>query len=120
MRSSGPGGQHANKVETAIQLRFDIRASSLPEDLKLKLLNLKDQRVTAQGEVLIRSSRYRSRQKNLEDAVSRLNALINKVAQPRKKRIPTKKPRAVEEQRLKEKSRKSELKESRKKPDPPL
>jgi ribosome-associated protein len=118
IRSSGPGGQHANKVSTAVQLRFDIRASSLSDDLKLKLLEFKDKRISRDGIIIIKAKRYRSQYKNRADSIRRLIALINKVNSPRKKRKPTSPSKASVEDRLRGKAKRSKLKEQRKKVDP--
>ena len=114
-RSSGPGGQHVNKVSTAIQLRFDIQNSSLPEFCKERLLNMNDKRITASGEVLIRASEYKSQSKNREAAVERLVDLIKTTLVTRKKRKPTKPSAAAREKRLERKSKRSKTKAMRKK-----
>jgi ribosome-associated protein len=89
VRAQGPGGQNVNKVSTAVQLRFDIGASSLPQDLKERLLNLRDQRITKDGVVVLKAQRHRSQEQNREDAVARLVALLQKAAAPPKKRTAT-------------------------------
>ena len=80
IRSQGPGGQNVNKVSTAIHLRFDIRASSLPDFYKNALLELKDRHITQAGEIIIKAQRSRSQEQNREDALNRLAALIRSVA----------------------------------------
>lgn len=115
-RSSGPGGQHVNKVSTAIVLRFDINASSLPEKVKLRLLQTKDSRITDEGILVIKSSAYRSQLRNREAAVLRLNEIVRAAAKERKKRKATKPSKTAVEKRLEEKTIRSEIKESRKKP----
>src|SRR5512135_2245402 len=90
MRSQGAGGQHVNKVSTAVHLRFDIGASSLPPYYKEELLKLKDNRISREGMITIKAQSYRSQEQNRVDALNRLQALIQSVAIPRKKRKATK------------------------------
>jgi ribosome-associated protein len=118
-RSSGPGGQHANKVETAVQLRFDIRASSLDPAIQDLLLTLNDSRITKDGVLLLKSSRYRSQSKNKEDVVDRLHIFIQKATKKRKKRKPTKPSMASVKERLEVKTKRGKTKELRKKVIPP-
>jgi ribosome-associated protein len=117
MRSSGPGGQHVNKVSTAVLLRFDIKASSLPETTKQRLLELKDKRITLDGVVVLKSNAFRSQQKNKESVIAKLHALIQQASHVPKKRKPTKPTKESVEKRKAEKARKAELKSMRKKPD---
>ncbi|MEO0895905.1 MAG: alternative ribosome rescue aminoacyl-tRNA hydrolase ArfB [Bacteroidota bacterium] len=117
IRSGGPGGQHVNKVATGIQLRFDIKKSSLKADLKEKLLQLKDKRLTNEGVIVIKSTHYRSQQKNREEAIKRLNNLIQDSSKKVKKRIPTKATKASRENRLKQKGIRSDIKKNRRKID---
>ena len=119
MRSSGPGGQHANKVETAVQLRFDIRASSLTDEVKDSLLVLNDRRITKDGVIVLKSNRYRSQTKNKAEVVERLHIFISEGTKKPKKRKATKPSKASEKERLEEKSKRSKTKEYRKKVIPP-
>ena len=119
MRSSGPGGQHANKVETAVQLRFDIGASSLDAVAKKVLLALSDQKITKDGVIVLKSDRYRSQMKNKADVVERLHIFISEATKKPKKRKATKPSKASEKERLEDKSKRSKTKEYRKKVIPP-
>ena len=89
IRAQGAGGQNVNKVASAIHLRFNIRASSLPDFYKTRLLALNDQRITREGVIVIKAQTYRTRDKNRDEALRRLQGLIRSVAVKRKKRIPT-------------------------------
>src|SRR2546426_4988155 len=86
MRAQGAGGQHVNKVSTAVHVRFDITASSLPAFYKEQLFKLKDHRISREGVITIKAQQYRSQEQNREDALARLRALIQSIAIPRKKR----------------------------------
>lgn len=110
MRSQGAGGQHVNKVSSAIHLRFNIRASSLPPFYKEELLKLKDHRISDDGIVTIKAQQFRSQDQNRVDALNRLRALIQSVAVPRKKRKTTRPTRTSKERRLDSKARRARLK----------
>lgn len=103
IRAQGPGGQNVNKLATAIHLRFDIRASSLPECYKAALLNLKERHITRDGVIVIKAQRSRSQEQNRDDALKRLAVLIRSAAKPRKARKATQPTRAAQERRLENK-----------------
>lgn len=115
IRAQGSGGQNVNKVSSAIHLRFDICASSLPDSYKERLLKLNDQRITRDGVIVIKAQQYRMQEKNREDAVKRLLELINSIAALPRKRIPTKPTHMSRERRLKSKTQRGHLKIMRKK-----
>jgi ribosome-associated protein len=110
IRSQGAGGQNVNKVSSAIHLRFAIASSSLPEFYKERLLALKDQRITGEGVIVIKAQRYRTQEKNREDALARLRELIRSVAVTQKKRIATKPTRGSQQRRLDSKTKQSRQK----------
>lgn len=111
--AQGSGGQNVNKVATAAHLRFDIRNSSLPDEIKQRLLTLSDQRISSEGIVVIKAQAHRTREQNKQSALHRLLELIKKVASPPKKRKPTKPTAASKRRRLTNKSKKSETKSLR-------
>jgi ribosome-associated protein len=110
VRAQGAGGQNVNKVSSAIHLRFDSQASSLPELYKQRLVRLKDRRINREGVIVIKAQRYRSQDKNREDALQRLADLIRRATVVRKKRIATRPSRASRTRRLEQKSRRGALK----------
>lgn len=116
IRSSGPGGQHVNKVATGIQLKFDIEESSLNDEVKERLMLLKDARITRDGIIIIKSTKSRSQEKNKTEAIARLQSLIQKALIEPKKRKKTKPSKVAKEKRLQLKAKKSSIKEMRKKP----
>ncbi len=110
VRAQGPGGQNVNKVSSAVHLRFDVRASSLPEPVKERLLALRDSRITQEGVVVIKAQQFRSQEQNLADAMARLNALVQSVALPPRVRRATKPTYGAQQRRLAGKSQRGETK----------
>jgi ribosome-associated protein len=112
-RASGPRGQNVNKDATAVELRFDVRGSSLPVDVRDRLLALGGRRVTTDGVLVVDSRVHRSQAQNREAARARLLALLQRAATPRKRRLPTGPAADVRERRLASKQRRSAVKQSR-------
>lgn len=117
VRAQGAGGQNVNKVASAIHLRFDIRASSLPGHVKARLLASRDQRVTTAGVVVVKAQQHRTQERNLADALARLQALVEAAAHVPAARQPTKPTRAAQRRRVEAKVRRGQVKAGRAKVD---
>ena len=113
IRAQGSGGQNVNKVSSAIHLRFDIKASSLPEFYKERLLQLKDSRITKEGIVVIKAQQFRTQEKNRDDALQRLQLLIRSVAVVQKARQATKPSRSSQRKRVDSKTKRGQVKSLR-------
>ncbi|WP_025739011.1 alternative ribosome rescue aminoacyl-tRNA hydrolase ArfB [Salinivibrio socompensis] len=113
IRAAGKGGQNANKVSSAIHLRFDITASSLPDAYKMRLMTLSDSRISKDGVVVIKAQNYRTQELNREDALERLATLIKSAMVEQKKRKPTRPTKASQRRRVESKKRKSQTKSLR-------
>jgi ribosome-associated protein len=117
VRASGPGGQNVNKVSSAVELRFNVRASGLPDEVKERLVNIAGARITSDGDLLIDSREHRTQAQNREAARARLVNFIRLAAVRPKKRRPGKPPRASKEQRLQSKKQRGEIKKARRQID---
>jgi ribosome-associated protein len=113
IRSQGAGGQNVNKVSSAAQLRFDIPASTLPEPVKARLLAIKDRRINAGGVVVIKAQRHRSLEQNRDDALSRLQALVDGVAEMPRARKATRPTKGSQRRRVESKVRRGQIKSAR-------
>ena len=105
IRAQGAGGQKVNKVASAVHLRFDIQASSLPEFYKQRLLNLNDQRISRDGVIIIKAQTHRRQDQNRDEALQRLQALVRRVAHMQKKRVATKPTKSSRKKRMDQKTR---------------
>jgi ribosome-associated protein len=110
IRAQGAGGQNVNKVSNAVHLRFDVRASSLPEPVKARLLHMRDQRITSDGVVVIKAQQHRSLEKNREDALTRLQELVARAAAVPRPRKPTQPTRAAQRRRVETNVRRGQVK----------
>jgi ribosome-associated protein len=115
IRAQGAGGQNVNKVSSAIHLRFDVPGSSLPDAVKQRILNSRDQRITADGVIVIKAQSHRTQEKNRSDAIERLREMILAATRTQRKRIPTRPGRAAKERRLESKKKRASLKKLRNK-----
>ena len=113
IRAQGAGGQNVNKVSSAVHLRFDVAASSLPDCYKERLAAMHDRRISSDGIIVIKAQRFRSQEKNRDDALKRLQALIQQAAVTQKRRRPTRPTRSSQKKRMDQKTRRGQVKNLR-------
>ena len=113
IRAQGAGGQNVNKVSSAVHLRFDFQASSLPANYKESLKDINDRRITSEGTIIIKAQRFRSQEKNRSDALDRLGELIKAAGETRRRRKPTKPTRSSQRKRVDTKTKRGQLKSRR-------
>ena len=116
VRASGPGGQHVNKVATAVELRLNLARANLPQGLRVRLQSAAGSRLNSAGEIVIFAQNHRSQARNRDDALARLRELVTRASRVPARRIPTKPGRAARERRRESKRRRSNIKRTRRRP----